>query len=168
MSGNRSVLVVIAALAVLAFGYVIYSNKTAKPDSSTSPETTLQQSPSESITEGSGSGVNEKQVGVSLTTQNNSGQEGTATLKDVEGKTLVTIKLAGAPKGSSEPAHIHTGSCPEPGAVKYPLTNVVDGNSETTLDVSMKDLMANPALAINVHKSAAEIKTYVACGNLTP
>lgn len=168
MNGNRSVLVVIVVLAVLAFGYVIYSNKTAKPDSSPAPETILQQSPPESTTEGSGSGVNEKQVGVSLTAQNNSGQEGTVTLKDVEGKTLVTIKLAGAPKGSLEPAHIHTGACPEPGAVKYPLTNVADGNSETTLDVKLSDLMANPNLAINVHKSQAEIKTYVACGNLTP
>lgn len=86
------------------------------------------------------------------------------------------------------PAHIHAGTCdklnPNPA---YPLGNVaadftVEGTpvagtpaggeesltvegSVTTVNVSLDDLLAKP-YAINVHKSAAEIQTYIACGNI--
>ena len=106
-----------------------------------------------------------KQV-VVLDAQNNSGQTGTTTLEEVNGKVKVTIAIVGEPSEASEPAHIHAGSCPNPGAVLYPLTNVVNGKSETTLSVDMKTLQANGSLAVNLHKSAADLKTYMACGNI--
>ena len=41
-----------------------------------------------------------------------------------------------------------------------------DGTSTSTVDVKLDDLR-NGAFAINVHKSAAEIQTYVACGDIS-
>ncbi len=107
-----------------------------------------------------------KQVEVALDSQNNSNQLGTATLQKVDGKLVVKIVLKGQPAGSSEPAHIHQGSCPNPGVVKYPLSPVVNGASETTLNITGDELLKLMPLAVNVHKSEADSKTYVACGNV--
>lgn len=103
---------------------------------------------------------------VVLEMQNDSGQSGEATLKEVDGKVLVTLDMTSEGEMGTQPAHIHVGSCPEPGAVKYPLENIVDGESETTLEVDMATLMNELPLAINVHKSAADLKTYTACGDI--
>ena len=76
------------------------------------------------------------------------------------------LALTGAATSTPQPAHIHIGSCPTPGAVKYPLINVVNGMSDTLLDVSLAQLKSELPLAVNVHKSAAEASVYVACGNI--
>src|SRR5262245_19983949 len=108
-----------------------------------------------------------KSVTVKLGQQNKSGESGTAKLTPVgSDKTKVEISLKGAAKGTSQPAHIHEGSCakldPKP---KYGLENVVDGKSTSEVPADLKTLTAGK-LAINVHKSAAEVKTYVACGDI--
>lgn len=103
---------------------------------------------------------------VALSAQNNSGEAGTATLKETDGKVVVSLSVTGERKGAIQPAHIHLGSCPNPGAIKYPLANVVDGKSETTLNVTMDQLRGELPLAVNVHKSVAQSKVYVSCGNL--
>jgi hypothetical protein len=101
-----------------------------------------------------------------LDAQNSSGEHGTVALKPRGDKTVVEIHLIGAPT-TAQPAHVHLGSCakldPTP---KYPLTSIVDGISETTLDVPIATLVAG-TMAVNVHKSADDLKTYVACGDLT-
>ena len=104
---------------------------------------------------------------VSLAMQNNSKESGEALIEDVGGKAKVTVKLSGAPRETSQPAHIHVGACPDPGAVKYPLTSVINGNSITQLEISVEELLKNLPLAVNVHKSAAEAKVYVACGDIS-
>lgn len=100
-----------------------------------------------------------------LNAVNGSGQHGTVALKPRGPKTVVEIHLLGAPS-SAEPAHIHAGTCghlnPAP---KYPLTSVVDGISETTVNASIATLTAG-GLAVNVHQSPTDLKDYVACGNL--
>lgn len=103
---------------------------------------------------------------ISLAAQNNSKESGEAMIEDAGGKAKVTIKLDVTPRETPQPAHIHVGACPNPGAVKYPLTNVVNGNSVTQLEISVDELLKNLPLAINVHKSAAEAKVYVACGDI--
>lgn len=105
---------------------------------------------------------------VPLQTQSDLGQSGTATFtENAEGKLVVTLTLSGGEFSAPQPAHIHVGSCPTPGAVKYPLTNVVDGSSVTTLPVAWSDMeTAGEKLALNVHKSATESKVYTACGDL--
>lgn len=103
---------------------------------------------------------------ITLSEQNASGEVGTATLTESDGKTMVKIEMKGSPMDTPQPAHIHIGSCPDVGAVAYPLTNLVNGMSETTLDVTLSELAAKQPLGINVHKSAAEAKVYTACGDL--
>jgi len=89
-------------------------------------------------------------------------QEGTVRLRQTGNQTSVTIALKPGPAGVAQPAHIHEGACPGVGAVKYPLTNVVDGASTTTVDAKFADLFTG-GYSINVHKSAAEVGVYVAC-----
>lgn len=112
-----------------------------------------------------GAGAAADPLVIQLKTQNNSGQSGTATLTDMGGgKTKVVVDLAGSPAGP-QPMHIHTGTCSNLGPVKYPLTSLANGKSETTVDVSMADLLASPH-AINAHKSTTEAAVYVACGEV--
>jgi hypothetical protein len=100
-----------------------------------------------------------------LNAQNGSGQHGTVALKPRRAKTVVEIHLLNAPS-SAQPAHIHSGSCSNLNpAPKYPLTPVVDGISETTVNEPIAVLTAGN-LAVNVHKSGTDLKDYVACGDL--
>jgi hypothetical protein len=105
---------------------------------------------------------------IPLATQSNLGQSGSASFtENPEGKVVVTLALTGGSFAAAQPAHIHVGACPTPGAVKYPLTDVVEGSSTTVLPVTWAELeAAGEKLALNVHKSAAESKVYTACGDL--
>lgn len=105
---------------------------------------------------------------IQLTEQNASGQSGTAVVTEgPNGNAVVTLTLSGGIFTAPQPAHVHVGSCPTPGAVKYPLSDVVNGMSVTTLDASYEDMtQATDKLAINVHKSASESKVYTACGDV--
>lgn len=104
-------------------------------------------------------------VTVTLASQNNSGVSGTATLTAMGNQTQVVVKVTGEPAGGSEPDHIHVGSCPAVGAVKYPLANVVNGTSTTVVNVPLSTLTAG-TYAINLHESAAKANIYVACGDI--
>ena len=94
--------------------------------------------------------------------------------------TAVTDEISG------RPAHIHEGSCPEVGAVVAPLTDLTtaDGTvtmmgtpaadtggaipaeySFTQVDLSLDDILAGEH-AVNVHMSADQNDTYLACGDI--
>jgi hypothetical protein len=117
-----------------------------------------------------GAGHVAAQTGISQATlneQNASGETGVAMIGSVDDThTRIEITLDGAPK-TAQPAHLHLGSCasldPKPA---YPLNDVVGGHSVTVLAVPISDLLGGK-YALNVHKSASEISTYVACGDLT-
>jgi hypothetical protein len=113
-----------------------------------------------------GSSGSSDETTVDLAAQNGSGESGTATLTADGGKTKVIVDLDNPPMGTPQPAHIHKGSCkdldPNPA---YGLQNVVGGKSTTEVDEPLEDLEKG-SYAINVHKSGAEIKTYVACGDI--
>lgn len=104
--------------------------------------------------------------GVNLYAQNNSGEDGVAILTEEGNKVRVRVSVANSPKDVSQPAHIHLGSCPKPGEVKYPLNPVVNGSSETVLDTTFAQMQLAGELALNIHKSADEVGTYFSCGNL--
>lgn len=82
---------------------------------------------------------------------------------------------------ASHPAHIHSGSCPEPGDVVLPLENLTDlsatgevvgsdavvatVSSRTVVDAPLSDILATDH-AVNVHLSDDDMGTYIACGNI--
>lgn len=103
---------------------------------------------------------------VQLTPQNNSGESGTATLTEQGTKTKVVVDVKGAPAGVAQPLHVHKGACakldPKPA---YGLATLTNGKSETTIDVPLASLEAG-GFAINGHKSAQDVNTYVFCGDI--
>ena len=108
----------------------------------------------------------QRTITVQLGSQGGSGRSGTAVLAEIDGKVKVVVSLSGPSGGVSRPAHIHSGSCPDVGAVKYPLTSLAEGASQTNLEVSLDELVAQSPLAINIHKSSEEPSIYLACGDI--
>lgn len=105
-------------------------------------------------------------VEVALGEENGSGQSGTATLEPAsDGMTKVTIELSNPP-ADPQPAHIHSGACPDVGDVVHALNNVEGGTSETEVPATIEDLQAGD-FAVNVHKSEAEAGVYIACGDIS-
>jgi hypothetical protein len=104
-------------------------------------------------------------VTVPMKAENGSNEDGTATLTQKGDDVLVTISLKNA-SSTAQPAHVHTGPCSTLGGVVDPLSNVVDGKSTTTLKNTKLDSLRTGGFAINVHKSAADIATYVSCGDI--
>ena len=87
---------------------------------------------------------------------------------------------------AARPAHIHAGSCPEVGDVVAPLTDLTSATggagavfpgqagewdavaaeySFTTVPLTIDEILTGD-YAINVHESAENIETYIACGDL--
>jgi len=103
---------------------------------------------------------------VQLQEQNFSGEAGTATLTAVGGKTRVDILMASY-AANAQPTHIHKGTCakldPTPA---YPLHDLVAGESVTVVPIALDDLLKGK-YAINVHRSAKQLKVYVACGDIS-
>ena len=99
---------------------------------------------------------------ITLQTLNDSGVTGTVAFSDVGDKTRVEIAVD--PGGNPDmPAHIHPGTCddltPQP---KFPLENVRNGSSKTVVPASIDELFAG-GLAVNIHRSNDDLKTYTAC-----
>ena len=102
---------------------------------------------------------------VTLRTLNDSGVTGTVSFAALGEKTSVEIVVE--PGGNLDmPAHIHPGTCddltPQP---KFPLENVRDGKSTTDVPASIDELFAG-GLAVNIHRSNDDLKTYTACVDL--
>ena len=99
---------------------------------------------------------------ISVTTLNDSGVTGSVAFRGVADRTEVSITVE---PGSNPdmPAHIHPGTCdeltPQP---KFPLENVRDGVSVTVVPASLAELFAGD-LAVNIHKSNDDLRTYTAC-----
>jgi hypothetical protein len=93
-------------------------------------------------------------------------QPGTVTMTPRGAQTEVVVQAQSGGAGIQQPAHVHEGGCPGVGAVKYPLTNVVDGRSTTTVNATLDELLSG-AYSINIHRSTAEAQVYTACINLT-
>lgn len=149
-------IIIYLILAVLIYGaiYFLFKKSYNKP---------VVTAPASEVPVATQSAAN--QLVVTLKAENNSGEDGIAILSEEDGKVKVLVTLASAVK-DPQPAHIHEGACPDVGAIKWPLTNVVNGSSETTIDATMADVTAAGPLAINVHKSALDAKTYVSCGEV--
>ena len=117
----------------------------------------------DSATDGSGEG---NEVTVTLDEQNGSGQGGSATLTRIDGSSTRVVVTVDNPPAEPQPAHIHMGTCADLNpAPQYPLQNVTDGSSTSTVAASLDSLLAED-MAINVHRSEQQADLYVACGNI--
>jgi hypothetical protein len=91
-------------------------------------------------------------------------QSGTATLRPLGDKTEIVVSVR-PPEPNAQPMHLHTGDCSKGGlgTVVSVLQDVVNGESTTVLDKPLEEVVKTSKV-VNVHKSAAEISTYTACG----
>jgi hypothetical protein len=107
-------------------------------------------------------------MNINMGAMNGSKQDGSASVGNKGNGVEVAVKLNNEPKGASEPAHIHKGTCKNLDPVPWkPLKNIVDGKSTTMVaGVTVAELKKGK-YAINVHKSDNDLKTYVSCGDLT-
>lgn len=103
---------------------------------------------------------------VDLTAIGSSGESGSATLTREDGGTRVIVNVTGEPADATQPTHFHMGSCANLGGVKWALNDIVNGTSNTKLDISLDTLLAGLPLAINTHKSASEMAVNMACGDV--
>jgi hypothetical protein len=83
------------------------------------------------------------------------------------------------PAGAVHPVHVHSGTCAELGEVVAPLVDLAapEGEftgpdsavavtlSENIVDIPLQEII-DGGHAINVHLSADEIDTYIACGDI--
>jgi hypothetical protein len=122
------------------------------------------------VTAGSVAAQDDEAGSVTFTELNESGINGSAELTADGDRTRVEIRAEGAL--GDHPTHIHQGTCgdldPNP---KYPLNNVelsttdLTGQSDTAIDVPLSELLGADHLIL-IHKSADEIGTYYACGDI--
>ena len=96
-----------------------------------------------------------------------SGESGRVALTFMGAKTKISLRLDGAPYGTLQPAHIHKGTCENIGEeAKYKLTFPATGSSESVIEAGLEELRAAGAMVIDIHKSFAEDKKVVSCGEL--
>ena len=108
------------------------------------------------------------EIVIPISELNGSGVSGDATLTDNgDGTTTIDVLVDGAV--GDHPIHLHSGTCAELGDVVVPLTDVgADGSSVTVVPVPLATIQ-DPEIgphSINIHLSAEEISTYVACGDI--
>jgi hypothetical protein len=107
-----------------------------------------------------------RSVLVQLQEQNFSGEAGNVTLTAQGRKTRVVIEMASY-AANPQPAHIHEGTCAHLSfQPAFPLNDVKAGRSTTVVNVSLEHLL-KVKYAVNLHRSAKQMKIYVACGDIT-
>ena len=107
----------------------------------------------------------QESVRVTMSALGGSNQTGTATLTARGNQTEVVVDITAGAAGVAQPAHIHEGRCAAVGGVRFPLTNVENGKSTTTVNVALRDVQTGN-FYVNVHRSAPEIATSVSCGDI--
>ncbi|MBD3359096.1 MAG: hypothetical protein GF365_00085 [Candidatus Buchananbacteria bacterium] len=99
---------------------------------------------------------------------NNSNQFGSTALVPENNKTRIIINLANSPNYPQQ-AYILEGSCEQPGDVIYTLSPLINGKSETVIDLSLKKLFNKLPLTIAVYRETPATQVNVSCGSiLTP
>jgi hypothetical protein len=102
-----------------------------------------------------------------LNTENGSGEFGTVALKPLGQQTAVEVHVVNVPAGEVQPTHIHYGTCAavQPPII-YSLSPIVDGTSESIIDVPLTKLLATPSV-VHVHTSYKTEHSSVACAELS-
>lgn len=90
-------------------------------------------------------------------------QTGTAVITEVDGGIRVAVSVT-PPEPSSQPAHIHEGTCDNVGNVVHTLENIVGGASDTFIPDVTLDGVATGDMVVNLHLSFSDFPTFTACG----
>ncbi len=112
---------------------------------------------------GAAARANPSTLNLDLYAQNRPGKTGTATFEQVPGGVKVVVLMADGQNGA-QPIHIHTGTCAKLNPIPtYALTDIVNGNSTTTISNVSLDYLLKGDYVIDVHESSADAARYVAC-----
>ena len=107
----------------------------------------------------------EASIIVPLEELNESGQQGVAILVGQGDTTELVVDISSGETDVPQPIHLHQGGCGSLGDVAFALSDIVNGESVTTVESSLAELLTG-GFAINGHKSAEQIGEYVACGEV--
>ena len=113
---------------------------------------------------------------IPMVQQNNSGQDGTATLTDTSDGLELLVAIARSTFEGSQTSHIHYGRCDNVGGIVGGITPISDKSETPDLDggvIFFKAIKADKKLAdfrggnfvINVH-DARDNSLYVSCGEI--
>ena len=100
-----------------------------------------------------------------------SGITGNATARVIAGTTTTTINVSGATAGARHPWHVHSGTCGSGGPIvgepsAYQPIAIGDNGSGTSSAQIQVQLNEAQRYHVNVHASASDMATIVACGDL--
>ena len=101
---------------------------------------------------------------------------GSATSRSVglgggSGSSTASVEIRGAVAGADHPWHVHSGTCATGGPIvgeanDYPMLEVEpDGTADATAAIGA-GMSEEGSYHVNVHRSAADMGTIVACGDL--
>ncbi len=97
-----------------------------------------------------------------------SGEYGTVALKPLGEQTAVEVHVVNEPPGDVQTVHIHHGTCAKVDPpIIYPLSPLVDGTSESIVDVSLDKILAILSV-VHVHSSYKNEQRSLACASLGP
>ena len=118
------------------------------------------------LVSGGGDASAQSPLTVTMNPGRDGNQTGTAILTDTSGGLQVVVSITPfSDPAASQLMHIHSGQCPVPGGVVYPLTNVVNGQSTTTIPNVTLATVQTGAFVINVH-NPSNPGLYTSCGNI--
>lgn len=171
MKGNTTIAMIVIVVLAAIVGFSIWNSNRAEDDAMMNDDNSTMEI-EESMIEDEETNTEDTMMAGETTTIQLSAQgtempqSGTATLTDTSDGLMVVLNVDNGSE-VAQPARIHQGACPEPGAVVYQLESLVDGESTTTIaGLSISQLMESLPLAINVHKSAEEVSVYTSCGDI--
>ena len=113
---------------------------------------------------------------IAMVQQNNSGQDGTATLTDTADGLEITVTVARSAVTGSQTSHVHDGRCDNVGAITAGLPPISDKSEQPNLDggtIFFRNILTGKKLSdlrdgnhvINVH-DARDNSLYVSCGEI--
>ncbi len=102
-----------------------------------------------------------------VTEMNGTGINGLVIVKGDTRSSTVTVIMQGTPAGGKHPMHFHAGNCDSGGDVVVPLNDLdgTTGTSRTVVNVPYGTIIGGDHY-LNVHLSADDIGTIVACGEV--
>ena len=106
-----------------------------------------------------------------LTAQGGAALSGNLISRVIAGQTTSTINVSGGTAGARHPWHVHSGTCGSGGPIvgdpnAYPILAIGENGQGTASAQVQVQLNEAQQYHVNVHASASDMATIVACGNL--